>query len=54
MAAYVAFRAPAGPIGRFYAVVSVVATYIIMRRIVTRLATEWLPRDAAPPEGPSA
>jgi len=43
-AAYVSFRLPAIPNARIYAVVLVVAVYIILRRIATRVAMEFLPR----------
>jgi len=42
MAAYVAFRMPADPMARLYAAIAVLATYIIVRRIVTRVAMEYL------------
>jgi hypothetical protein len=41
-AAYVALRLPNDPTARFYGAVAVVATYIIMRRIVSRIAMEML------------
>ena len=44
MAAYVAWRVPADPTGRFYGAVAVVATYIIVRRIASRIAMEFLPQ----------
>jgi hypothetical protein len=40
---YVALRLPPDPTARFYAGVAVVATYLIVRRIATRLAMEFLP-----------
>ncbi len=43
-AAWVSFRLPAIPNARIYAVVLVVAVYIILRRIATRVAMEFLPR----------
>ena len=43
-AAYVSFKLPAIPNARIYAVVLVVAVYIILRRIATRVALEFLPR----------
>ncbi len=43
-AAYVSYRLPAIPNARIYAVVLVVAVYIILRRIATRVAMEFLPR----------
>ena len=43
-AAYVSFRLPAIPNARIYAAVLVVAVYIILRRIATRVAMEFLPR----------
>jgi hypothetical protein len=42
MAAYVAFRMPADPMARLYGAVAVLATYIIIRRIATRVAMEFL------------
>ncbi|HEX7337868.1 MAG TPA: hypothetical protein VF252_11745 [Gemmatimonadales bacterium] len=42
MAAYVAFRMPADPMARTYAAIAVLATYIIVRRIATRVAMEYL------------
>lgn len=44
MAVYVAFRVPPEPLARVYAAIAVVATYIIVRRIASRLAMELLPR----------
>ena len=41
-AAYVALRLPADPTARFYGAVAIVATYIIVRRIVGRIAMEVL------------
>jgi len=41
-AAYVALRMPPDPTARFYGAVAVVATYIIVRRIVSRVAMEVL------------
>ncbi len=32
------------PLARVYAVIVVVATYLLLRRIVTRVALEFLPR----------
>lgn len=43
-AAYVSFRLPASQMSRMYAIVLLVATYIIIRRIATRVAMEFLPR----------
>jgi hypothetical protein len=42
MAAYVALRVPADPTARLYAGVALLATYIIVRRIATRVAMEYL------------
>jgi hypothetical protein len=42
MAAYVALRVPADPTARLYAGIAVLATYIIVRRIATRVAAEYL------------
>jgi hypothetical protein len=44
MAAYVAVRVPAAPMARLYGAIAVLATYIIVRRIVTLVAMEYLPR----------
>jgi hypothetical protein len=43
MAAYVAFRLPGDPTSRLYGAVAVLATYIIVRRIASRAAMEFLP-----------
>jgi hypothetical protein len=42
MAVYVALRVPASPYARLYAAVAALATYIIVRRIATRVAMEYL------------
>ncbi len=42
MAVYVALRVPADPAARLYAAIAALATYIIVRRIVTRVAMEYL------------
>ncbi len=42
MAAYVILRVPVDPMARLYAAIAVVATYIITRRIVSRVAMEYL------------
>ncbi|HZM27132.1 MAG TPA: hypothetical protein VFB89_07235 [Gemmatimonadales bacterium] len=44
MAVYLALRIPAHSPMRLYAIVAVLATYIIVRRIATRIAMEFLPR----------
>ena len=44
MAAYVAFRLPGDPTSRLYGAVAVLATYIIVRRVASRVAMEFLPR----------
>ncbi len=44
MAVYVAVRVPAAPMARLYGGIAVLATYIIVRRIVTRVAMEYLPK----------
>jgi hypothetical protein len=44
MAGYVAILAPRDPTARFYAALAVVATYIIVRRIASRVAMEFLPK----------
>jgi hypothetical protein len=40
MGLYVAFRMPSDPMARVYGAVAVLATYIIVRRIVSRVAME--------------
>jgi hypothetical protein len=42
MAVYVALRMPADAMARTYAAIAVLATYIIVRRIATRVALEYL------------
>ena len=42
MAAYVALRLPAAPMARLYGAIAVLATYIIVRRIATLVAMEYL------------
>jgi hypothetical protein len=42
MAAYVVLRVPADPMARIYAAIATLATYIIVRRIATRVAMEYL------------
>lgn len=42
MAAYVAIRLPGAPMARLYGGIAVLATYIIVRRIVTLVAMEYL------------
>ena len=42
MAAYVAIRVPGAPMARLYGGIAVLATYIIVRRIVTLVAMEYL------------
>jgi len=45
MALYVWLRVPAEPaLGRIYGAIGVVATYVLVRRIVSRIAMEYLPR----------
>jgi hypothetical protein len=44
MGLYVAIRVPAAPLARLYGGIAVLATYIIVRRIVTRVAMEYLPK----------
>jgi hypothetical protein len=44
MAVYVAVRVPAAPMARLYGGIAVLATYIIVRRIVTLVAMEYLPK----------
>jgi hypothetical protein len=49
---YVLLRMPPTPLGRIYGAITVVATYIIVRRIVTLVAMELLPRGE-PAQGDS-
>ncbi len=42
LAAYVALRLPAAPLARLYRAIAVLATYIIVRRIVTLVAMEYM------------
>ena len=42
MAAYVAIRLSGAPMARLYGGIAVLATYIIVRRIATRVAMEFL------------
>ena len=42
MAAYVALRVSADPMDRLYGGIAVLATYIIVRRIATHVAMEFL------------
>jgi hypothetical protein len=42
MATYVAFRVPPTPMARLYAGIAVLATYIIVRRIATQVALEFM------------
>jgi hypothetical protein len=42
MAAYVAIRVSAAPMARLYGGIAVLATYIIVRRIATQIAMEFL------------
>ncbi|HXE57194.1 MAG TPA: hypothetical protein VNK43_04275 [Gemmatimonadales bacterium] len=44
MGLYLALRLPVEPIARTYAAIAVVATYLIVRRIVLRIALELLPK----------
>ena len=44
MAVYVAFRLPGDPSSRLYGAVAVLATYIIVRRVASRAAMEFLPK----------
>ncbi len=50
MAGWIALRRPSDPTGQLYALVGVVAVYIIVQRIASRLAMEFLPREPAPSE----
>ena len=42
MGAYVAFRMPPDPMARLYGAIAVLATYIIVRRVSSRVAMEML------------
>jgi hypothetical protein len=42
MAAYVALRVPPAPMARLYGAIAIIATYIIVRRIATLVAMEYL------------
>ena len=42
MGLYVAFRLPHDPMARVYGAVAVLATYIIVRRVVSRVAMETM------------
>ena len=42
MAAYVAIRVSSAPMARTYGAIAVLATYIIVRRIATQIAMEYL------------
>jgi hypothetical protein len=44
MAAYVAIRVSAAPMARLYGAIAILATYIIVQRIATKVAMEYLPR----------
>jgi hypothetical protein len=45
MALYVWLQVPAEPaLGRIYGAIGVLATYALVRRIVSRIAMEYLPR----------
>jgi hypothetical protein len=42
MAAYVALRMSGAPMARLYGAIAVLATYIIVRRIATQIAMEYM------------
>lgn len=42
MGVYVAFRMPPDPMARLYGAIAVLATYIIVRRVASRVAMEML------------
>jgi hypothetical protein len=44
MAVYVAIRVADAPMARLYGAIAVLATYIIVRRIATLVAMEYLPK----------
>jgi 16S rRNA A1518/A1519 N6-dimethyltransferase RsmA/KsgA/DIM1 with predicted DNA glycosylase/AP lyase activity len=44
MAAYVAIRVSAAPMARLYGAIAILATYIIVQRIATKVAMEYLPK----------
>ena len=50
MAGWIALRRPGDPTGQLYALVGIVAVYIIVQRIASRLAMEFLPREPASSE----
>lgn len=41
---YVILRVPALPVARFYGLLAVLTTYIVVRKVVHRVALEMLPR----------
>jgi hypothetical protein len=41
---YVAIRMPLYPLARIYGVIAVLVTYIVVRKVVQRVAIELLPR----------
>lgn len=41
---YVILRVPAFPVARFYGLLAVLTTYIVVRKVVQRVALEMLPR----------
>ena len=41
---YVIFRMPAYPLARIYGAIAVLVTYIVVRKVVQRVAIEFLPR----------
>jgi hypothetical protein len=41
---YVVIRMPAYPLARVYGVIAIVVTYIVVRKVVQRVAIELLPR----------
>jgi hypothetical protein len=45
-AAWVYLAVPAGTLPRFYGGVAVLVTWLVTRRIVTRVAAEWYARKA--------
>lgn len=51
MAGYLVWRLPQGTSGRIYAAALVLAVYLIVRRIVARVAFDALPRSGGPAKG---
>lgn len=54
MGVYIAFQPIGTGLARIYAIVAVLATYILVRRITQHLAMAWLAEQRARPETPDA